>query len=229
MASSSAARSTNELTLKYSGAAVSALVATFSIVLLLSELFGLWTGASGSIVLLSGYQGIMTVAVVAVLFAVLAFCLYRNVTKAVAKQLDYVNKTAYHFVTNSFLAVLAGALIVTVAGLLSVLLSSLLLIGTNADIGGMYLNQFLPGLVAAGLIGFVGFAAYKIMKGKNLSMLMTIVLMALAGALMIAALITIPIKTHMSTSSSSSNSSNMYDNSDYNNYLNNYFNEYYKN
>lgn len=226
MASSSAARSTSELTLKYSGAAISALIATFSIVLLLSELFGLWTGASGGIVLLGGYQGIMTIAVVAVLFAVLAFCLYRNVTKAVAKQLDYVNKTAYHFVTNSFLAVLAGALIVTVAGLVSILLSSLLLIGTNADIGGMYLNQFLPGLVAAGLIAFVGFAAYKIMKGKNLSMLMTIVLMSLAGALMIAALITIPIKAHMSTGSSSSN---MYDNSDYNNYLNNYFNEYYKN
>lgn len=229
MATSSASSSTSVLTLKYSGAAVSALVATFSTLALLSELFGLWTGTSGSLMLLGGYQSIMMTAVVAALFSVLAFCLYRNVTKEVAKQPGYVNKTAYHFITNAFLAVLAGVFVLIVAGLVSILLSSLVLIGTSTDIGGMYLNDFLPGLVAAGLVGFVGFAAYKIMIGKNLSMLMTVVLMSLAGALMIAALITIPIKAHMSSSSSSSNSTNMYDSSDYNNYLNDYFNEYYKN
>lgn len=222
MTVSSAPSSTSVLTLKYSGAAVSALIATFSTLALLSELFGLWTGEVSSVMLLGGYQGIMMTAVVNSLFSVLAFCLYRSVTKEVAKQPDYVNKTAYHFITNAFLAVLAVVLVLIVAGLVSILLSSLLLIGTNTDIGSMYLNDFLPGLVAAGLVAFVGFAAYKIMKGKNLSMLMTIVLMSLAGALLVAALITIPIKAHMS-SSSSSNSSSMYDYYDYSDYFNNYY------
>lgn len=228
MASSSAPSSTNVLTLKYSGAAFSALVALFSVITLLPELFGMWTGKSASIMtLLSGYVGIMTTAVVGALFAVLAFCLYRNVTKEVAEKPEYVTTTAYHFVTNAFLGVLAVTFVGIVAGLVSILLSSLLLIGTNTDIGSMYLNQFLPGLVAAGVVGFVGFCAFKIMKGKNLSMLMTIALLSLTGALLLAALITIPINAH-TTSRSSSSSSNMYNdynyNYDYNDYLNNFQN-----
>lgn len=226
MATSPARVSTNVLTLKYSGAAFSVLAATLSTLLLVSELFGLWTGASGSLMLLSGYESIMLMAVVAVSFSVLAFCLYRNVTKEVAKQPEYVNVTAYHFITNALLAGLAVIFIFTVAGLISVLLSSLVLIGTSADIGSMYLNKFLPGLVMAGVVAFIGFSAYKIMKGKNMSMLMTIVLMSVAGALLVAALITIPIKAHMGSSSSSSSSlPSMYD--DYN--YSNYFNDYYKN
>lgn len=223
MASPSVSHSTSVLTLKYSGAAISALAATFSVLAALSEMIGLWSGASGSLMLLGGYQGVMMTVVVAALFSVLAFCLYRSVTKEVAKQPDYIHTTAYHFVTNAFLALLAVVFMFIVAGLVSILLSSLLLIGTSTDIGGMYLNDFLPGVVAGGIVGFVGFSAYKIMKGKNFSMVMTIVLMSLAGALLLAALITIPIKAHMGSSTPSSSSS-MYDNYyDYSDYLNNYY------
>jgi|GEM_PF-4230994 len=224
MATSSVRGSTNVLTLKYSGAAFSVLVATLSTLLLVSELFGLWTGASGSLMLLSGYESIMLMAIVAVSFSVLAFCLYRNVTKEVAKQPEYVNVTAYHFITNALLAVLAVIFIFMVAGLISVVLSSLVLIGTSVDIGSMYLNKFLPGLVMACVVAFIGFSAYKIMKGKNMSLLMTIVLMSVAGALLVAALITIPIKAHTGSGSSSSSSlPSMYDDYNYSNYFNNYY------
>lgn len=222
MATSSAApASTSMLTLKYSGATVSALIATFGALTLLSELFGLWTDTLSGLTLLSGYTGIVTTAVVTALFSVLAFLLYRKVTKEVATQPGYINTTAYHFITNSFFGVLAGIFVVTVAGLVSILLSSLLLIGTSTDIGGMYLNQFLPGLLTAAVVGFVGFAAYKIMKGKNYSTLMTIVLMSLAGALLIAVLITVPIKAHTGSTPSSSTSGYDYDYSDYFNNLGN--------
>lgn len=202
--SSPASVSSSMLTLKYGGAVVSALAATFGVLTLLPELFGLWTDKPGGLALLSGYTGIVMIAVATVLFSVLAFLLYGKVTKDVAVQPEYIHKTAYHFITNGFFAVLAGVLVVVVAGLVSILLSSLLLIGTNTDIGAMYLNQFLPGLLSAGVVAFVGFMAYKIMKGKNFSALLTIVLMSLAGALLLAVLITVPIKAHMTTVSPSS-------------------------
>lgn len=198
---SSAPASTSMVTLKYSGAVISALIAINSLITVLGDLFGLWTDKYGA-TSESNYVGTVTLAVTAVLFSVLAFLLYRRVTKDVAAQPEYVNKPVYHFITNGFFGVTAAYLIVLTAQLVSVLISSLLLIGTNADIGALYLNQFLPTFVAAGMVAFVGFAAYKIMKGKNLSTLMTIVLMSLAGALMIAVLITVPIKAHSGTTSS---------------------------
>lgn len=192
--------STSLLTLKYSSAAVSALVATFGALLVVAELFGLWTDGASSILLLAGYTGIVTTAIVSTLFSVLAFVLYRGVTKDVAVQPDYITKSAYGFITNAFFAILAGVLVILAARLVSVLLSSLLLIGTDTDIAGLYLGQFLPDLLAAAVIGFVGFMALKIMKGKNYSTLMTIVLMSLAGALLLAVLITVPIKAHSGSS-----------------------------
>lgn len=206
--------STAMLTLKYSGATVSALIATFGALTLFSALFGLWTDKASGTLLFTGYVGVVTTAVMTALFSVLAFLLYRRVTKDVAAQPEYVNTSAYTFVTNSFFAVLAVMVVIIVAQLISILLSSLLLIGTSTDIGGMYLNEFLPGLLAAAIVAFVGFAAYKIMKGKNVSALMTIVLMSLAGALLIATLITVPIKAHMTTVSSSS-TPNIYNYDDY--------------
>lgn len=209
-AASSAPASTSMLTLKYSGAAASALIAVSSSITLLGELFGLWTDKYTS-----GYTAIVKVAVEAVVFAVVALLLYRQVTKDVAAQPEYVNKPVYHFITNGFFALLAGALVFLVAELVSILLSSLLLIGTSADIAAMYLGQFLPGLLAAALVGFVSFAAYKIMKGKNFSALMTIVLVSLTGALFIAALVTVPIKAHTTSTTTSTSGEYNYDSSNY--------------
>jgi hypothetical protein len=190
------------LTLKYSGAVVSTLVALFGSLALLSELFGLWTDklGAGSLVF-SGYTGVVTLAVIVALFSVVSLVLYRQVTKDVAKQPDYVTTTSYNFITNGFFGMLVFVLIVLVAELLSILVSSLLLIGTSTDIGGMYLGEFLPVFMAAGVVALAAFAAYKILKGKNVSALMTVVLVSLAGALLLATLITVPIKAHTSTSS----------------------------
>lgn len=203
------------LTLTYSGAAMSTLLATFSALAVVAELFGLWTGKSSTILLLAGYTGIVTGAVAAVLFSVLAFLLYKKVTKDVAAHTDYITTVAYHGITNSFFALLVAAFILIVAQLIAILISSLLLIGTSADIGGMYLNQFLPGVIAAGVVGFVGFMAFKIMKGKNFSTIMTVMLMSLAGALLLAVLITVPIKAHTSAADSAATNPSMYDYEDY--------------
>ncbi len=214
MATESSHASSSTLTLKYGGAAASVLIALYSVGTVLSSLFGFWTDKAGSLMLSGGYIGVVESAISAVLFALVAFLLYKKVTKDIAAQPEYVNTTVYHFITKGLFAVLATAFVVYVAQLLSVLISSLLLIGTSTDIGGLYLNQFLPSLLGAAVVGVMGFSAFKIMKGRNLSGLMTIVLLSLAGALLIATLITVPIKAHSSTVTPSSSDF------DYSNYFN---------
>lgn len=221
MATASVKGSTNMITLKYSGAAVSAVITLFGVLLTLSELFGLWTDQLGSIWVISGYVGIVMTAITTALFSVLSFLLYRSVTKDVAARTEYVTTSAYSFITNAFFAVLVGVFIVVLANLASILVSSLLLIGTTTDIASLYLGGFVPELLVAMLVAFVGFCAYKIMKGKNLSMLMTVVLMSLAGVVLLGVLITVPIKAHMTPRAtqlpaSSSTPSNQYDTNNFN-------------
>lgn len=207
------------ITLNYSGAAVSAVIAVVSMLALLGELFSLWTDkASGLFELSGGYMSVVLLAVLASVFSVGALVLYRWVTKGVAKQPEYVKTTVYNFITNAFFATIVLALVVVVAELVALLISSLLLIGTSTDIGALYVGQFLPAFITAALLGFVGFCAFNILKGKNLSSLMTIVLVSLAGALLIATLITVPIKAHMSSRSSTTTPY------DYSNYLQDLYN-----
>lgn len=207
------------ITLNYSGAAVSAVIAVVSMLALLGELFSLWTDkASGLFELSGGYMSVVLLAVLASVFSVGALVLYRWVTKGVAKQPEYVKTSAYNFITNAFFATIALALVVVVAELVALLISSLLLIGTSTDIGALYVGQFLPAFITAALLGFVGFCAFNILKGKNLSSLMTIVLVSFAGALLIATLITVPIKAHTSSRSSTTTPY------DYSNYLQDLYN-----
>ena len=202
--------STSVLTLKYAAAAVSVLAAVYMAIETLLRLFGLWTNSTAYLVAGGyGYVNIVTYAVSTALFAVLAFLLYRRVTKDVAVQPEYVDTPVYHVITNGLVGALAFVLVLLVADIISTLISSLLLIGSNADIGGLYLNKFLPNLVAAGIVGVAGFSAFKIMKGQNKSFLMTIVLMSVAGALLLAMLITVPIKAH--SSDTTNNRSSEYD------------------
>lgn len=210
--------STSMMTLRYGGAVGSALLATFSIVTLLSELFGLWMDKTSGTLFMSGYVGVVTTAVAAVLFSVIAFLLYRQVTKDVATHLSYIETSAYNFITNAFFAVLAAVFVFISAELISILLSSLLLIGTSTDIGALYLGQFLPSLLAGSIVGFIGFTAYKILRGKNFSLPMTIVLLSLSGALLLAVLITVPIKAHLGNTTP--NTSDTLPNSSYDQYFN---------
>lgn len=202
--SSSAQAGTSMITLKYSGAATSTFVAMLSVLALLGELFALWTdNVSNSFGLLGGYTSVVLLAVLAALFSVSALLLYRSVTKDVARQPEYIKTAVYNFITNTFFAGIVFVLVILVAQLLSILLSSLLLIGTSTDIGALYVGQFLPAFLSAGIVGLVGFCAFSILKGKNYSALMSIVLVSLAGALLLATLITVPIKAHSVTSASS--------------------------
>jgi hypothetical protein len=201
------------ITLTYLGAVVSVLLALAASSSVIASLMAMWTNtgmytAAGSALLLGSdlYTSTVSSAVAAAVFAFLAFWLYKKTTKDIASQPEYVHRAPYAFVTNTFVGILALTVILLASSLVSILISSLMLIGTSADIGQMYLQRFLPQLFGLGFVGFIGYCSYSIYRGKNMSKLMTLVLMGVAGALLVATLITVPIKAHTGSSNSSSNS-----------------------
>lgn len=194
------------LTLKYLSASASVVLSIVVFSYVVQSLFFLWTKAVGDGYSLgafvsSSYQGIITNALLVLSFALIAWLMFINVTRMIKTRPDYLNTLAYVLITNATLGALLFMTLVGLANLASVLLSSLVLIGSGADIGAMYLGTFLPQLIATLLSGFASFVAFKIAKGKNLSSILGIVLVSVAGAALVAAIITVAVQSHTSASS----------------------------
>ncbi len=207
------------LSLKYGAGALAVVFAVRTIETVASQIFALLIGNAGTL----GSYGpvdVVTESILAVLFSLIAFLLYRKVSKDIAAAPDYVYQPLYHFITN----VLVGALVLEalygVAVVVSVLLNSLFLIGAGADYGALYLGQFLPALITTATAVVAALFAFNIMKGKNRSLPMTITVLAVAGALFLMTAITVPIKAHSSTASTYNTSTTNIDN---------YLNSLYKN
>ncbi len=193
-------------TLLYTGAAFATFMSVYSAVAVIGKLFSMWTSSDTTLqnlmtVFAAGntYTDTILLAVVGVGMAVAAFFLYGKVSREVAKQPEYTNTTAYAFITNALVGVFVLTAAVMVLEMVSILISSLLLIGTSTNIGAMYLGGFLPLVLSVGVVGFAGWMAMEIMRGHNKSKLLTIVAMSVAGALLVAAFITVPIKAHSSS------------------------------
>lgn len=102
--------------------------------------------------------------------APLMFVLQRRVEGELLKRPAYVQRTAYKLPIYGALAVLAVLKTVAFISLLSVLLQSFSWIGIKgADIGGLYLTQFLPSLLALLVFGATSFYVMKLAKGVNKS------------------------------------------------------------
>ena len=199
------------ITLLYTGAALATFLSAYSAVAVIGKLFSMWTSSGATLQNLmsafvtgsSAYVDTILLAVVGVGMAVAAFLLYGRVSREIAKQPEYVKTSAYAFVTNTLVGVFFFTVGVMALELVSVVISSLVLIGTSTDIGAMYLGMFLPLLLSGAVVAFVGWMALEIMRGRDKSKLLTVVLMSVAGALLVATLITVPIKAHSSSSTRS--------------------------
>lgn len=199
-----------QLTLLYTGAALTTFLGAFSIVALVGKLFSMWTGGSTIQNMMSAlvtgnsaYVDTIFLAIIGVGMTLAAFFLYGKVSREIAGQPEYTKTSAYAFITNALVGVFFLTVGVMALELVSILISSLVLIGTNTDIGAMYLSMFLPLLLSGAVVAFVGWMALEIMRGRDKSKLLTIVLMSVAGALLVATLITVPIKAHGSSSGGS--------------------------
>ena len=202
------------LTLEYALAMSSAVISAFLLINVISSVFGLWADTTSVLVkTVGGFfaplmetpgTGIVAGAVFALLLAVLSFILFSRVSKAVPDREGYTQRTAYKLVTYGGVAALAIPALELVARLVSILINSLLFIGTTGAekiYKSLYLSEFLPYLLAFAVVAVSIYFIYQIVQGRNASKALTLTLVAASSVVLLASAITIAVKVHNASSS----------------------------
>lgn len=204
------------LTFEYLLAMVSTVVSALLFAQVLVALFGAWVKVNGattttstsiggwladilSINMVTPGTGIVMAGVLATLFAVVALITFGRVSRAISDRDNYTSRTAYKVVTYGAFGALIIPAIVLVAKIITVLISSLLFIGAgSADrvYGALYLAEFVPYLLALGVIGATLWMLKGIISGRNTSKTMSLILLGATGAVLVAGAITAAVQVH---------------------------------
>lgn len=204
---------------------MSGLVALLSALLSMGFLLSLWADSTSGWGLLAGlistyiYPWSIYAAVATILFGLAAFWLQVRVRRGLKKQPDFTKQAAYRVPLAVALGVYVLLALTQVAIVIGVVLASLVLIGSNSDIGGMYLKQFLPALLALGLLAgpVIATAAQLMRTGGRSLWWYHVILLVVGGVILLTAIITVAVSSHSNNSgvrnlpvirSNSSNSSN---------------------
>lgn len=197
------------LTLEYALAMFSVIVSVFLLIDIITNVVGLWSGATSIAVrtvggffaptMVTAGTGIVAASVLSVILSILAFILFSRVSKTVPDREGYTNRTAYKLITYGSLGVMLLPAIELVAKLASILINSLLFIG----IGGageiyksLYLGEFLPYLLALAVVIMASYFIYQIIQGRNNSKIMSLILIVVSVVILLTGAITIAVKIH---------------------------------
>lgn len=211
------------LTFEYALSMGSLVLAALLTTSMLTAVFGGWAG-KGSAVAHSGTSwlmglfsvnmitpatGLVVTSVAAVLLSVVALIGFGRVSKALPDREGYTKRAAYKVITYSALAALVLPVLALVAKLIGILVSSLLFIGINGAgevYKTLYLVEFLPYLLSLGVLAAVAFLVGKIVNGHNTSKTVSLIVLGVASALLIASAITVAVQVRDSSKPSRSNS-----------------------
>jgi len=190
----------------------------------------LWTGSSGLLSALGAASLIggsaakyveanTAIALVAALVVLvpLMVVLDRRTRAEWLKRTGYADRVAYKVPLYLALGVTVAAKLFAIVQMLTVILTSLAVIGVNGNgVGDMYLYQFLPSAITAVIFGGTAWYLFKLAKGRDNGRAFSTLVMLLSGALAVALFVTAVITLHTpGTSMQPSGGTNFYD--DYNN------------
>lgn len=160
---------------------------------------GGWFDAVLPIRMVTPGTGIVLGAVLAVLFAGIAFVAFGRVSRTVVDRPGYTSRLAYKVPTYAaFIALLIPALVL-VAKLITILISSLLFIGVNSAgevYKSLYLGEFLPYLMGLGVIGATLWMFKDVISGRNSTKLLSYILMGAAALVLVSGAITVAVQAH---------------------------------
>ncbi len=135
-------------------------------------------------------MAIEAVAALIVLAAML-YVLRRRVAAEYDKRPGYRNRLAYKLPVYTALGLLVAATASSLISMVAVFLNSLTQIGVNgADIGRLYMNEFVPALLMFALYGLSGWYVACLAKGKDSSKLFVGLVELLAVVVCIALFVT---------------------------------------
>lgn len=192
------------LTLEYSFALTSSIIAVLMATSSITMLFALWNDASATVAMplswlmpiASGYVGLMVAALMALVAGAVAVVLFKRVSRAVAERKGYTKRLSYKVATYGAFAFLAAYTVVLGVSLVAILLSSLVLIGSESSISSLYLREFLPALIAFVITGMSAYWMYKIVRGVNKSGIWALSLLGLSAAIVVTAIVTVAVTSH---------------------------------
>ena len=117
------------------------------------------------------------------------------------KRHGYAGRLAYKLPVYISLGLLVAGKIMADITMLCVVLTSLVLIGTSADIGALYLDEFVPALVMAVVFGFSAWYVFKLAKGHDMGRQFSMLMAVIGAGLAVALLITAVSVAHSETTS----------------------------
>lgn len=203
------------LTLEHVGHMVLVLVVTALISTAILTGISLWMGGAGPAVMLMansnpmlsmmGESGMkilestVAVGIVAALVVLLPMLvlLDRRTRAEWQKRPDFAGRVAYKAPVYTTLGLLVATKVGLVIQLLSIVLSSLALIGVeNVDFGSMYLHDFLPTFITLLVVAAAAWYAFKLAKGKDLGKMFSMITAFLGTVLAVALFITAVVTFH---------------------------------
>lgn len=132
--------------------------------------------------------------------APLLFVLQRRTEGELLKRPGYTQRVAYKLPIYGALAVLAVLKTLMFISLLAAFLQSLTMLGVKgADIGGLYLTQFLPSLLALLVFGAASVYLMKLAKGVNKSRQFAFAALWLSALMAVVLFTTAIMANHKST------------------------------
>jgi hypothetical protein len=203
------------LTLEHIGHMVLVLVVTGLISTAILTGLSLWTGASGPASMLMAnsnpmmsmmgeagmkiMESTVAVGIVAALVVLLPMLvvLDRRTRAEWLKRPGFASRVAYKAPVYTTLGLLVATKVTLVIQLLSIVLSSLALIGVqNVDFGSMYLHDFLPTFITTLVVTGAAWYVFKLAKGKDLGKMFSMVTAFLGTVLAVALFITAVVTFH---------------------------------
>lgn len=205
------------LTFEYLAAMLSTVFAASLLVRVIVSVFGLWFSQTTSVATttvggwVSGVlsldtvtpgTGLVVASIMAILLSVVAFVCFKRVSRAIPDRKDYTSSLEYKLITYGGFALLALPILVLTAKIIGVLVNSLLFIGVygaGVVYKSLYLAEFLPYLLALGVLVYAAMCLKDIINGKNVSNILSIVLIAVASVVLFTSAITVAVKIHDSS------------------------------
>jgi hypothetical protein len=147
----------------------------------------------------TGFTGVVITALTSLVFAGLAFWLFRRLNAAVESD---KHKGAIHVGAG-----VAGIKTVLLAATtVSVGLAPLLTLRDGSNVGPVYLYQFLPLIVGTAVFAFVTWYLLKLADKQQVGKMLATVMLIATGAVFVLGLVTVIVKSHTGSYSSSSSS-----------------------
>lgn len=143
-----------------------------------------------------GYVGAIWAGFASVIFALIGMFFHRRTAASMVSRPAYTDRQAYKIVTYATLAILSVLLLTTLLTMFTIIITSLLLIGSESSISSLYLNVFLPTLLTVLIVGFATFIMYRYTLGRGDLSALYSVLLALGTVALLVLILTVAIRSH---------------------------------